>query len=188
MNKIISAVIRLLVLYTIFIVIGQIPFAISSIFSIIEAVTNSQNDIFNNILQFIVSLIPFIITWILYIAFLIFMWTNNEKISDYLTRKIDPLAKIDIKINQENLLKIALIILSVYIIITSIPEFIHQVLSSIIMKNRYPAETSNSLNLRNASQIIATIIKITISVSIIKNINRFIKFLNRIEAGSNTEK
>ncbi len=178
MNKIIRAVLRLFVIYTIFIVINQIPYAIGSVLSIWKSLNDPSYTFAQNLLQVILSFVPFIITWVAYIAFLVIVWTRSDKLSEYIANKVDPSNSINININYDNLIKIALITLASYIIIMSIPELISPVLSAIILKNRYPVETANLYNTQNVIKLISTIIKVAISVLVIKFIGKLTSFIN----------
>jgi hypothetical protein len=128
--------------------------------------------------EFINVLIPFFITWILYIIVLIILWVKSEKISIKIIGE-DNYEDINLSLGMENILSVGIIILSFYLIIDTIPTLFAYVANYIINKTRFVQDYMKNYTISQVVEVIGIIVKIIVSIMIIKYRNNIVKLLNK---------
>jgi hypothetical protein len=128
--------------------------------------------------EFINAIIPFLVIWIIYITVLIILWIKSEKISIKIIGKNDP-GDVNLSLNMENILSVGIILLSIYLIIDTIPKLFSYVTNYIVNRTRFVQDYIKNYTISQMIEILGIIIKIIVSAILIKYRNNIIKVLNK---------
>ncbi len=181
MKKIIAAAIRLFVIYAIFLFINQLPYIINSIISVFTMNYRAIDRSSISTAQFALSLIPFILTWILYAIFLIIVWIRTDSISELILRKTDPNSSISSNLNLEQFIETGLIILGVYLLIITAPELIQRGLSRITEARFYASQWNGSKERAQSNWAILSLgIRLLLSLILLLETKAIMNFINKM--------
>jgi hypothetical protein len=134
--------------------------------------------------EFINAIIPFFVIWAIYIIILIILWMKSEKISVKIVGEKD-YDTINLSLNMENLLSIGIILLSLYLIIDTIPKLFAYIANYIVNKTRFVQDYIKNYTISQIIEIMGIIIKIIVSVVLIKHRNDIVIFLNKKQDNKN---
>lgn len=133
-----------------------------------------------NIIEDIKMYVPFVLICCLYILIIIFMWTKTEYISNKIinTNKIE---NLNFTLDYKNALSIGLIILSIYLIISSFPRIFSYLSNWLISKSRFvDKDYLKDYTIREVVELFGIFVKILASYLLIKyNENIIDRIINR---------
>jgi hypothetical protein len=174
MKKIIKIAIRIFLIFITFNFINH--FSITVLNFINGFKINNRYEI--QISEFINAIIPFFVVWTIYIIVLIILWVKSEKISIKIVGENDH-EYINLALNMENILSTGIILLGLYLIIDTIPKLFAYIANYIVNKTRFVQDYIKNYTISQIVEIIGIIIKIIVSVMLIKRRNNIIKLLNK---------
>jgi len=180
MNNLIKISIRLFLIFFIFEFVNNLA---ASINNFIE--WNNYNEIYqNNVSAFevIISLVPFIIVWFIYLFIAIFLWKKSE----YIANKIignNQVQNINLTLDFGNILSVGLIVIGVYLFINSIPRLFSYLSNFAISKTRFvDKDYLREYTIKEIVEIIGIIIKIITSYMLIKYNNKIVNKIIEIKS------
>jgi hypothetical protein len=161
MKELIRVGIRLLVIYAAFLFVNSLP-GIAA-----YEVVRSQLATQAGANQPAIPVAAYVVSWIVYLAFLLLLWTKAAAISSIvLIHRGEPVT-LGVDLDYEKLLSVGLAMLSVYLLITSIPDLARAVMMR-ITATQTKASIFSAIDLvRENASILANGIRIGLSLTLI---------------------
>jgi glycerol-3-phosphate acyltransferase PlsY len=109
---------------------------------------------------------------------LIILWTKSEKISIKIAGEANS-KDINLSLNTENLLSTGIVILSLYLIVDTIPKLFSFTANYIVNKTRFTQDYIKNYTISQIVEILGIIIKISVSIMLIRHRNNIVNLLNK---------
>ena len=182
MKNIAKICIRLFLLFNVFQFINNFLTSIGNYFSVMQLYNFQMGGHNINQIDVIMAYLPFILLWIFFIILIIILWKKSEKIANKIVgNNNQEFEKINLDFN--NILSIGLIILGIYLIISSLPVLFSYTSNYIVSKTRFVNNEYflKEYSIKDVIEIIGIIIKIIVSYIIIRYNNKIIDKINYLK-------
>lgn len=164
--------IKLFIIYLIFIFIGHFY---QTLLTIISAIKNNHL----GLLGIFKSTSPFLVTWILYILFLIFIWKKSDLLAEKVNKDIE-FSNDGNNLNFEEALNIGVILLGLFVLVDTLPELIRS-LTLFFVNYSYFKDFSFTpeSNIRQIIHFITQIFKIILGLVLINSNSKITEFFSK---------
>jgi hypothetical protein len=161
MKELIRVGIRLLVIYAASLFVNSLPgiAAYEVIRSQVAAQAGAN--------QPAIPLAAYAISWVVYLAFSVLLWTKADAISNIVLIHRGNAVAPGVDLDYEKLLSVGLSILSVYLLVSSIPDLARAVMMRITASQTKASIFSEIDLVRENASILADIVRIGLSLSLI---------------------
>ena len=172
--------IRLFVIYLIFLFFSSLQQSLPSFINIL------QNKVVG-VSQILMSLLPYAGIWIVYILFLVFLWKKSGSIAEKVNNGIEFSENYN-QLDFQKSLNIGIIILGIFIIIETIPDFF-QSLSLFFINNTYYKDSTftGDLNVRQLIHFATQILKLVLGLVLINRNRKITDFFSSKESTAEEE-